>query len=201
MRSDIYTFKIEVEDLEDKIWRKVEITSTSNISKLAYTVLASFETAMYHLFSVSYKDMEFDNEADQDFAMPNKTIHDARKFRLQDLKLNINDELEMTYDFGVCWTFKIKLLDIKEMKDYYIVDYPMIIDGAGLGIMEDRHSTEVLEIIEEIDKTGKVTEESFTKHGTFEKWDYRKYDVSKDNKTLHDRLYKAIVAYEELTDL
>ena len=53
----------------------------------------------------------------------------------------------------------------------------------------------------EIDKTGKITEYAFSPCGNFKKWDYRKYDLKKDNATLKERLYNAIVAYEELSDI
>ena len=197
----IYTFKIEVEGLDGRIWREIEILNTSNVARIAYTVLASFETAMYHLYNITYKGKQYDSMiAAGDHPNHDKLI-DARKTKLYELNLKVGDELLMTYDYGVDWEFKIVLTNIRKMKDEgHLVDYPKIIQGTGFGIIEDRHHSEVLEIINNIDKTGKVTEYALTPSGNFKKWDYRKYDLVKDNKKLKERLYCAIVAYEELTD-
>ncbi len=198
----VYTFKIEVKGLEEKIWRSIEILSTSNVARIAYTVLASFQTAMYHLYNISYKGKRYDSMIEAaDYYGAEKLI-DARKVRLYELDLIVNDELTMTYDYGVDWEFRIILTNIRNMEnDSKIVDYPKIVDGAGYGIIEDRHYSDARKIIEAIDKTGKVTEYALTLSGKMKKWDYRRYDLAVDNDTLKERLYAAIVAYEELTDI
>ena len=40
---EVYKFKVKLRELENKIWRDIEITSASNIAKLGYAVLATFE--------------------------------------------------------------------------------------------------------------------------------------------------------------
>lgn len=66
--------------------------------------------------------------------------------------------------------------------------------------MEDTSPSEVVRIIEEIDRTNRATELALTPNGDFKRWDYRKYNISSDNKTRKERIYYAMVAYEELTD-
>ncbi len=39
----VYEFEIKLCNLEDKYWRRIEITSVSTVAKLAYAIMASFE--------------------------------------------------------------------------------------------------------------------------------------------------------------
>ncbi len=54
MSIKVYTFQISYEGLEDKIWRKAEVSSNARLDQLGYTVLASFDTMAYHLFEFSF---------------------------------------------------------------------------------------------------------------------------------------------------
>ena len=54
--SKVLTFKVEIKELEDKNWRKIEITDTKTIADLAYTILATFDSLAYHLYDITYKD-------------------------------------------------------------------------------------------------------------------------------------------------
>ena len=47
--NKILTFKVGIEGLEDKIWRKIEISDRMTVADLAYTILATFESFAYHL--------------------------------------------------------------------------------------------------------------------------------------------------------
>ena len=50
----VYEFEIKLCNLEDKYWRRIEITSVSTVAKLAYAIMASFELSGSHLFSVRF---------------------------------------------------------------------------------------------------------------------------------------------------
>ena len=50
MTTKVYTFHITYEGLEEKIWRKVEVSSNYRLDQLGYMVLAAFDTLAYHLF-------------------------------------------------------------------------------------------------------------------------------------------------------
>ena len=39
----VLTFQVGIEGLEDKIWRKIEITDRMTVADLAYTILATFD--------------------------------------------------------------------------------------------------------------------------------------------------------------
>ncbi len=48
----VLTFRVEIEGLEDKIWRKIEIPDKRTVADLAYTILASFDSLAYHLYNI-----------------------------------------------------------------------------------------------------------------------------------------------------
>ena len=52
--TKILTFKVGIEGLEDKIWRKIAITDRRTVADLAYTILATFDSLAYHLYEINY---------------------------------------------------------------------------------------------------------------------------------------------------
>jgi hypothetical protein len=50
--ADVYKFKIRYCELENIIWRDIEIISVSNVANLGYTVLAAFESTASCLFNI-----------------------------------------------------------------------------------------------------------------------------------------------------
>ena len=59
--TNVLSFKVEVEGLENKIWRKIEITDTRTVAELAYTILASFDSLAYHLYNISQNYIRYDS--------------------------------------------------------------------------------------------------------------------------------------------
>ena len=51
----VLTFRVEIDGLENKICRKLEITDRRTVADLAYTILASFNSLAYHLYDIVYK--------------------------------------------------------------------------------------------------------------------------------------------------
>lgn len=58
--TNVLTFKIEIEGLEDKIWRKIEISDKKTLADFAYTILASFDSLAYHLYNIKYDNKTYD---------------------------------------------------------------------------------------------------------------------------------------------
>ena len=42
MATNVYTFHVTYEGLEDKIWRDIEVSSNYRLAQLGYAVLAAF---------------------------------------------------------------------------------------------------------------------------------------------------------------
>ena len=60
MATKVYTFHIAYEGLEDRIWRKAEVSSNYRLDQLGYMVLAAFDTMAYHLFEFFCGDGRFE---------------------------------------------------------------------------------------------------------------------------------------------
>ena len=58
--AKIFTFQVGIEGLEDKIWRKIEITDRRTVADLAYTILATFDYLAYHLYDIKHGNDRYD---------------------------------------------------------------------------------------------------------------------------------------------
>lgn len=186
--AKVLTFKVEIEGLEDKIWRKIEITDRRTVADLAYTILATFDSLAYHLYDMKYKNKVYDCwvciEDDHSFVPPiNATIT-----KLSNIGLKENDVMEMEYDTGSTTTFKITYLGSSEFVKGTGTHYPYIIDGEGSGMIDDITNEELKEVINDIDKKGKSDYNVLCMDGRNSKtYDYRNFNLKKNN--LHVRRY------------
>lgn len=136
----VYEFEIKLCNLEDKYWRRIEITSVSTVAKLAYAIMASFELSGSHSFCVENKNVvfEFYNKDNENSLKPSD-------YELNNLELSVGSKLKMIYDFGADLNFEIKLTAIKEMKKGMGTHYPYVLSGAGAVIPEDLSVPELME--------------------------------------------------------
>lgn len=172
MATKVYTFHITYEGLEEKIWRKVEVSSNYRLDQLGYMVLAAFDTLAYHLFEFYYDDDRFE--------IPNEDAPfeqiDMADFKLHQLKLKLGDRIRMEYDFGTTQTFWLELVEIADMKRGWGRRYPYVLDGAGLGIIDDMSCEELSELVAQIDRNGKTDEPIYYQERRMP-WDYRWFDL------------------------
>ena len=172
MATQVYTFHIAYEGLEEKIWRKIAVSSNYRMDQLGYTVLAAFDTMAYHLFEFHYDDERFE--------IPNEDATDEQidmaVFKLHQLGLEIGDRIRMEYDFGTTQTFWIELMDIHDMERGHGRKYPYILEGAGQGIIDDLPSYALQELVAQIDATGKTNEPLYYQDRLVP-WDYRWFDL------------------------
>lgn len=179
MATKVYTFHITYEGLEEKIWRKVEVSSNYRLNQLGYMVLAAFDTLAYHLFEFYYDDDRFE--------IPNEDAPfeqiDMANFKLHQLDLKLDDRIRMDYDFGTTQTFWLELIEIADMKRGWGRRYPYILDGAGRGIIDDMSCEELSERVAQIDRTGKTDEPIYYQERRMP-WDYRWFDLDCMNSLL-----------------
>lgn len=183
----VYTLLLTYEGLEDKIWRRVQVVSSFSLERLGYLALATFEAEMSHLFGFEYQG--------QRFRMPDEEMEgqDVREVTLKQLNMQVGDRLCMTYDFGLDHTFVFELqsVELKE-KDQPKNSYPRVADGAGRGILEDVHVTELQAFIERIDRGEQVSlaelfgeeedcEDCEDEDFEDEPWDYRQFDLEEND--------------------
>ena len=179
MATKVYTFHITYEGLEEKIWRKVEVSSNYRLDQLGYMVLAAFDTLAYHLFEFYYDDDRFE--------IPNEDAPfeqiDMADFKLHQLDLKLGDRIRMDYDFGTTQTFWLELIEIADMKRGWGRRYPYVLDGAGRGIIDDMSCEELLELVAQIDRNGKTDEPIYYQERRMP-WDYRWFDLDCMNSLL-----------------
>lgn len=194
--TKVLTFKVVIEGLENKIWRKVEITDTKTVADLAYTILATFDSLAYHLYDIKYKDKIYDSwisiEDDySDIPKINATITSLSKLELKE-----QDKLEMQYDFGSTTTFKITYLECRNLERGAGRHYPYIIDGAGRGMIDDISDFELKEIVDDIDKKGYSNYNFTAGYERKIKYDYRDFDIKSNNILLKGIISEIKYKYE-----
>lgn len=195
--NKILTFRIGIEGIENKIWREIEITDRRTVADLAYTILASFNSLAYHLYDITYKNKVYDCwvciEDDHSFVPPINAVIT----KLSDLRLKVNDIMKMEYDTGSTTAFNITYLGSKVLNSYKEqVLYPIVTGGEGLGMLDDMCDFELKDIVDDIDKLG-YSKHYFTPgYETTRKYDYRKYNIKKDNKELKGKILAIKNGYE-----
>lgn len=181
MAAEVYTFRVTYDQLEEKIWRTIEVSSRYPMNKLGYCILATFDTMAYHLFSFSFRGQMYSIPSEWDESDGDGI--DMAEARLDQLGLQPGDTLEMVYDFGTEQTFHLQLTAVSPMKRGAGTHYPYILAGEGRGILDDCPAEELAELIAQIDRSGKTDEEIFYNNCSFP-WDYRKYSIKTDNSLL-----------------
>ena len=179
MATKVYTFHITYEGLEERIWRKVEVSSNYRLDQLGYMVLAAFDTLAYHLFEFYYDDDRFE--------IPNEDAPfeqiDMADFKLHQLKLKLGDRIRMEYDFGTTQTFWLELVEIADMKRGWGGRYPYVLDGTGRGIIDDMSCEELSELVAQIDRNGNTDDPIYYQERMMP-WDYRWFDLDCMNSLL-----------------
>ena len=186
----VLTFKVELREAKNKIWRKIEITDSKTVADLAYTILATFDSLAYHLYGITHGTDRYDCMIE-----PQECLHynnlNAVKTKLCELDFSENNKMQMEYDFGSSNIFDITFLNSRDLEKNNGTHYPYIIDGQGSGIMDDIADIELKEIIDDIDKLGYSRYEYSLGYERNKKYDYRDYNIKLDNVLLKGN-YKII---------
>lgn len=194
--TKVLTFKIGIEGLEDKIWRKIEITDRRTVADLAYTILASFDSLAYHLYDIKYKDKVYDCWVCIEYDHRDVELVNAVITKLSSINLKENDTMIMSYDTGSTTTFNITYLGSRDLEKNNGRHYPYVIDGEGRGMLDDMCDFELKEIVDDIDKKG-YSEHYFTPgYERKIKYDYRNYNIKTDNALLKGLILEIKNGYE-----
>lgn len=192
----VLKLRVGIEGLEEKIWREVEVLEKSTVADLAYTILATFNSLAYHLYDVEHKGKTYDCGICIEEAPDQANVINATITEISSMSLEKEDMLKMTYDYGSTNTFNIKVLDIQELEKVKSQDYPKIVAGEGLGMLDDIADFELKEIVEDTDKKGE-SKHYFTPGYELDKYyDYREFDLEANNLELKKRIEKIKAGYE-----
>lgn len=194
--ADVYKFKVGLCELENDMWRDIEITSVSSVAKLGCAVLGAFESTASHLFNIRFDGIRYEIVFKEDDFDDEPAI-DPIKTKLSTLKLSVGDKLSMEYDYGAGWEFEIELLSITEMKRGAGTHYPDVTDGKGKGISEDTLPYELAEMIKKTDKNSTLPVIMDMYSDKEVSCDYIKFDLEYCNVFFKDKVLKMQNTYEE----
>ncbi len=193
--AKIFTFQVGIEGLEDKIWRKIEITDRRTVADLAYTILATFDSLAYHLYDIKHGNDRYDCMIDP-LDLREYNFKDAVRTKLSDVDFEKNNKMIMEYDFGSTTTFIITFLESRNIEKYNGNHYPYIVDGAGRGMIDDMCDFELKEVVEDIDKKG-YSDHFFTPgYERKIKYDYRYFNIKNNNALLKGEILDIKNGYE-----
>lgn len=193
----VLLFKVSIDDLEEKIWRKIEILDDSTVADLAYAILASFDSLAYHLYEINHNGIVYScGEPNRDLlSFTDGEYKNATLVKLNDLDFN-DKNMFMDYDFGSTTTFRIEYLSsssLMESKE----NYPLVIEGQGKGMLDDMSDFELKDIVDETDRLGKSEFYYTPGYDRDDYFDYREYDIVKDNSKLKEIFSKIKNGYEK----
>ena len=126
-----YTVKVTLNNFEKLITRKFEINDNVKIDDFCKAIIVSMNGDLSHLYQLKYKNKRYvcsymDAEGPDELKM--------RSLRISTLLVDKNDKLDLWYDFGDDWHFKITISKIEEGHNPKNI---VLIDGKGKGIEED----------------------------------------------------------------
>jgi len=189
----IYQFCARLVGLEDKIWRRFEMSYGFSVAKLCYGIMLMFEMRGSHLYRIEYNGKNYGTCIDIDVFDTEEL--NATEYKLYELELKENDKLLFVYDFGDNWQVEItveKIIYTEERLNGS--NYPKLLEGAGEGIIEDIGGIGILqEFVEENDKGNDVELPEVRWDGEHYKWNYKKFDFEwckRKAKWIQDMVYR-----------
>lgn len=150
MTQQIARLRIDLEHLEPPIWRRVEVSLTTNLRSLHEVIQAVMPWEDYHLHEFTIGDRVYGEPGPEDAAWGRK-IYQAKSMRLGTLIGRGVTEFLYTYDFGDNWRHRITVESISVADPE--VDYPVFIDGERRAPPEDVGGTSgFMDFLEAISK-------------------------------------------------
>ncbi len=182
MAVKVIRLHIEYGALGNRLWRDVEVSDKYTLAKLAYTILATFDTCAYHQFEyyIDKTNYAIPVEDDLDDML---NCEDVAAVKLADLHLTIGKTFIFNYDYGTTQTFNISVVSVENMGVGQGTAYPKVVAGEGRGIIDDYSEDELTDLIDEIDKNGKTKKDIYYKDRKVA-WNINSYDMKADNALL-----------------
>lgn len=134
MSQKIARIRIELEHIETRIWRRVDVSLSTNLRALHEIIQAVMPWENYHLYQFAVGDRVY-GEPDPEDAVWGQKIYQAKGMRLGTLIDRGVTEFLYTYDFGDDWQHRIIVESVSEADAE--IDYPLFIDGERTAPPED----------------------------------------------------------------
>lgn len=134
MSSKIARIRIELEHIAPLIWRRVDVSLTTNLRALHEIIQAVMPWENYHLYQFAVGERVY-GEPDPEDAVWGRKIYQAKGMRLGTLVERGVSELLYTYDFGDDWQHRVIVEEVLNAQPG--TDYPTFIDGERTAPPED----------------------------------------------------------------
>ena len=137
--SNIYQFKITLEEVKPVIWRRIQVPEKYNFWDLHVAIQDAMGWDDYHLHQFEIKN-PITGEKDLIGMVDFEELHEAELIPEQETKIKqyfslTNKVARYEYDFGDCWQHKITLEKILPIEPG--IKYPRCIEGARACPPED----------------------------------------------------------------
>ena len=162
MIEPVARIRIELRDLEPKIWRRIDVPLSSTLAALHDIVQASFGWQDYHLYEFAFGGRVYGVPTDED-AFSDRKVCKAASIRLKTLIERGADRFLYVYDFGDDWRHDVIVEEVRDGDED--TEYPAFVDGARRAPPEDvGGSCGFMEFLEA------VLDASHEEHGRMTEW-------------------------------
>ena len=133
MIEPIARVRIELQDIEPKIWRRVDVPLSSTLLALHDVVQFVFSWTDSHLFEFEVGGRIYGDPENALFG--ERRIHKAANVRLKTVVDHGIERFLYVYDFGDDWRHDLFIEEIRAGESD--IDYPAFVDGERRGPPED----------------------------------------------------------------
>ncbi|MCY4505437.1 MAG: plasmid pRiA4b ORF-3 family protein [Acidobacteria bacterium] len=134
MIEPVARLRIELLEIEPKVWRRVDVPLSSTLLALHDIIQVTFGWMNSHLFEFEVGDRVYgDPMLDEDLF--DQRVYKARSIRLKSLVKRGVERFLYLYDFGDSWRHDISIESVRDGDAD--VDYPAFVGGERRGPPED----------------------------------------------------------------
>ncbi len=134
MNERIARLRIELQDIEPKIWRRVDVPCSSTLGDLHYIIQISFGWTNSHMHDFIIGERVYTGLSPFDDGSDREAL-DENSMRIKTLVGRRLKKFLYRYDFGDDWRHDIFIEKVRESED--TVGYPAFVDGARRGPPDD----------------------------------------------------------------
>ena len=152
MIEPVARIRIELQDLEPKIWRRVDVPLSSTLAALHDIIQVLFRWQDYHLYEFAVGERVYGVPSDEDEFYDRK-VYKAAAIRLKTVIERGVDRFLYVYDFGDNWRHDVIVEEVRDGDED--TEYPAFVDGARRAPPEDVGSTDgFMEFLEAVFDVG-----------------------------------------------
>ena len=127
MKTNNLQLKVELEDIEPKIWRRIIVDENTSLYKLHYIIQLAFGWENCHLYEFESDQYFFGNVDLWDIAEEGGHVEDDRSVMVKELLNDSHKSINYLYDMGDSWMHIITLE--KFDKENTLVKAPYCVAG------------------------------------------------------------------------